>query len=93
MADLSHAKTLSKAQEILDSSDLNVVILDWSLPDGDAVALLETIVARNARTTILALSSDNKHTFDPRASGNIGKSQTDLPALVASIQNCQSIPS
>jgi DNA-binding response OmpR family regulator len=54
------ANTLEKAQLALDSSEYNLIILDWLLPDGSGVEFLATLRKAYIKTPILLLSSKNE---------------------------------
>ncbi|MDH5465580.1 MAG: response regulator, partial [Thiovulaceae bacterium] len=62
------AFTLSEAESTLNSYDINYVLLDLILPDGEGEVLLKVILEKSASSTkIIALTSDNdiqrRHSF------------------------------
>jgi len=85
VADVSHAKTLAEARKRLKASRFDVVVLDWTLPDGDASDLLEEVWSVNKGARIVSLSSDGSRAVDTRLSANLIKSRTDLAGISASV--------
>ena len=92
-ADIQHATCLATARKVIAQENLDVVILDWSLPDGDADDLLDQITERHPQARIIGLSANNRQSDDPRLYANIVKSQTELDAVVASIHKCMPLAS
>ncbi|KIN71078.1 Multi-sensor Signal Transduction Histidine Kinase [Sulfitobacter guttiformis KCTC 32187] len=86
--DVKHAKSLAVAQQIIAGERLDVVILDWSMPDGDASELINQIKMRQPDAKIIGLTSTSKQSSDPRLFAHMVKSQTDLGAVVDSITRC-----
>jgi PAS domain S-box-containing protein len=87
-ADVQHARSLATAKILIASEHLDVVILDWTLPDGNASALIEEIKRRHPEASIIGLSANSRQENDPRLSANIVKSHSEMAAVVASINKC-----
>jgi PAS domain S-box-containing protein len=93
IADVTHARSLATAKRIINQEQLDVVILDWRLSDGDADTLLEEIHLRQPQARIIALSADGERENDSRLFASMIKSRTELATVVASVNQCQSIAS
>jgi PAS domain S-box-containing protein len=93
IADVTHARSLATAKRIINQEQLDVVILDWRLSDGDADTLLEEIHLRQPKARIIALSADGERENDSRLFASMVKSRTELATVVAYVNQCQSIAS
>lgn len=91
--DVTHAASIAEAQSKIGCHDYDVVILDWSLPDGDSGTLLDEIVKRHPCANIIALSADGARVRDSRLFANMTKGRSDIAAVVESVSQCQSIAS
>ena len=87
VADVKNVTRLTKARKMLGEGPLDVIILDWTLPDGDAAVLLEEIGRTQAQARIISLSSDASHNKDSRVNINLVKSQTEIAQLIACVSD------
>lgn len=62
-----------------------MIVLDWTLPDGDASELLDEVYESGKNIQIVALSADGSRRADQRLSANLVKSRTDLAGISASV--------
>lgn len=83
VADIKHVRTIAAARAALAADRLDVVVLDWSLPDGDAGCLLEVIETHQPDVRIVGLSADSNTRTDDRLYANLVKSRTDLDTIVS----------
>jgi PAS domain S-box-containing protein len=81
-ADVQSVTRLTKARAALNRGPLDVIILDWTLPDGDAAHLLEDILAAQPTARIVSLTSDGSRKVDARVSTHLIKSQTELSHII-----------
>ncbi|MGJ8546236.1 MAG: CHASE domain-containing protein [Sulfitobacter sp.] len=84
-ADVIHAESIRDARSILGRLNLDVILLDWSLPDGDASSLLDEILALHPEACILGLSADGERGTDPRIKANMVKTRADLDDVVQQV--------
>lgn len=84
-ADVSSATHLHSARHALAAGPLDVVILDWKLPDGDAADLIEEIRAAHPSARIVGLSSVEKLTKEGSVSVNLLKSRTELSQIIDTV--------
>ena len=85
VADVTNVTNLAQARKLIGKEELDVVILDWSLPDGDARSLLEDITRLHPAAKIISLSADNNREPDPRVGINLIKSRSGISSVVNSI--------
>lgn len=85
VADVSHARNIAEARKNLKDNDYDVLVLDWTLPDGDASELLDEVCDAGKKIRIVALSADGSRSADQRLSANLVKSRTDLADISASV--------
>ena len=85
VAEVTNVTNLAQAQKLIGQEELDVVILDWSLPDGDARSLLEDIIRLHPEAKIISLSADNNREPDPRVGINLVKSRSGISSVVNSI--------
>jgi DNA-binding response OmpR family regulator len=57
---------LTNTTAALDAGPLDVIILDWIFPNGDAGSLLEQIFTTQPLTRVMTLTSDGGREHDPR---------------------------
>ncbi|QFT59061.1 Sensor histidine kinase YycG [Sulfitobacter sp. THAF37] len=81
VADLHHVRSLAEARAALAKGPLDVIILDWLLPDGDAVTLLDEIAELDYPVRVLGLSSDAERGPDGRISANLVKSRAEMATI------------
>lgn len=82
VADVTHVTSVAQARVKLATMDVDVIILDWILPDGNAAELLDEIFEALPNARVLGLSADGDQRQDPRLAGNLVKSRTDLSRIV-----------
>lgn len=92
-ADLQHANSLAAAQKFIAGEPLDVVILDWTLPDGDASNLIAQITRLQPKAKIIGLSANGNRPNDPRLFADIVKSRAEMASVVASINKCMPLAS
>ena len=85
VADVTNVTNLAQARQLIGQDELDVVILDWSLPDGDARTLLGDITRLHPTAKIISLSADNNREPDPRVGINLIKSRSGISSVVNSI--------
>lgn len=85
VADIVHVETLARAREVIASAQLDVVIIDWSLPDGNGELLLDEIFERFPDVRVLGLSADSNLRGDDRLFANLVKSRTELSTIAACV--------
>ena len=72
---------------------MDAILLDWSLPDGDADNLLEDLKRFQPSAKIIALSADAERPADPLLFANMVKSRTDLETVARSVFQCHPMAS
>lgn len=92
-ATVAHAKSLRSARKQIAAGHFDVVILDWTLPDGDAATLITHIKLRQPGARIIGLSANSRQSDDPRLHANIIKSKAELSSVVASVNECAQLAS
>ncbi|MGB5863455.1 MAG: response regulator, partial [Sulfitobacter sp.] len=92
-ANVKHAKSLLMARKIIAGDPLDVIILDWTLPDGDASSIMNQIKLLQPAAHIIGLSAQSKKSPDPRLSASMIKSRSDIGAIVASVNKCVDLAS
>lgn len=85
VAEVTNVTTLARARRALGQMPLDVVILDWRLPDGDARTLLDDIVRLHPSAKIIGLSADADREQDDRVGINLVKSRSGIRTVVNSI--------
>lgn len=82
IANIRHVKSIAQARAVMEECErLDVIILDWSLPDGDAIGLLDEIEELPYPVRILGLSSDGQRAQDRRVCANLVKSRAELETI------------
>ena len=92
-ANVTHAKSIASAKEGIRDGQFDVVLLDWNLPDGDAVTLLDDIAKLQPHARIIGLSANGDRNNDPRLFATMVKGRTDLAEVVASVNKCRPLAS
>lgn len=85
VAEITHVDTMARAREVISSAELDVVIIDWSLPDGNGELLLDEIFQRFPDIRVLGLSADSDVRGDERLFANLVKSRTELSTIAACV--------
>jgi PAS domain S-box-containing protein len=78
VADIVNVTTVAAARKIMEDGNFDVIILDWSLPDGDAISLLDDI---DQSVRVFGLSAASDMRSHDRLVGNLVKSRTDLKTI------------
>ncbi|MEQ6249959.1 CHASE domain-containing protein [Sulfitobacter sp. HNIBRBA3233] len=86
MADFAHAPSLAVARRQIDAREWDIVLIDWSLPDGDGHALLDQIEADHPDTRVIVLSAANKEADHPKVELTLTKSQVEIEEIVELIR-------
>ncbi len=84
-ADIVHAGNLSRALAVMKSKRWDVVLVDWTLPDGNATSLLDVISRHQPQAKIIGLSAQNAPMNDPRVILTMTKSQVEIDAIVEQV--------
>lgn len=87
VADVTNATTLAEARGALLAmrNGIDVLIMDWALPDGDAAILLDDIFLENPSVRVLGLSADPDRRKDPRVEAYLIKTRTELDVIAAHV--------
>tara|TARA_R110002049_G_scaffold44333_6_gene130160 strand:+ start:15865 stop:18960 length:3096 start_codon:yes stop_codon:yes gene_type:complete len=85
VADVVNVTSLAQARIMIARGELDVVIVDWSLPDGDARCLLDDLSKMQPQAKIIGLSADSDRARDSRVGVNLVKSRTELDTILRSI--------
>ena len=85
VADIDHVETLAAARAALPRLKPDVVIIDWSLPDGNGEQLLDEIFDLLPNARVLGLSADSVPRADERLFANLVKSRTELSTIAACV--------
>ncbi len=81
-ADVHNVTRLNEVHEALSAGPLDVIILDWTVPDGDAAAVLDDIAELQPTARVVGLTSDAAREKDSRVGTHLVKSQTDLNHII-----------
>jgi CheY-like chemotaxis protein len=84
-ADVQNVTRLNEVHDALSAGPLDVIILDWTVPDGDAAAVLDDIAALQPKARLVGLTSDAAREKDIRVGTHLVKSQSELSHIVSSI--------
>ncbi|KIN63752.1 Multi-sensor Signal Transduction Histidine Kinase [Sulfitobacter noctilucicola] len=93
VADIQNASSLAAAKKAICAGHFDVVLLDWTLPDGDANTLLDEIIERQPHARIVALSADADRKYDSRLFASLVKSRAGIATLVSAVDFDGSIAS
>lgn len=88
-ADVQNVTRLKDVSAMLSDGQgpWDVIILDWTVPDGDASILLQEIVQQQPDARIVSLSSDGVREKDDRVSAHIVKAQADMNHIIESVMD------
>lgn len=92
-AAVNHAKSLLEARQIISNTRLDLIILDWSMPDGDSGQLFDLIAEFQPGARIIALSADGERQTDKRLYASMIKGRTGISDIVAAVNECLSLAS
>lgn len=78
--------SVAEAEQAIDTQNFDLVLLDWNLPDGDGIALLQSWRARQLHIPVLVLSAnatvDNRvHALDVGADDYLCKPFSSIEML------------
>ncbi len=84
-ADVQNVTRLNEVPAALNTGPLDVIVLDWTVPDGDASAVLDDIARFQPQARVVGLTSDAARDKDSRVGTHLVKSQTELSHIINSI--------
>ncbi len=82
-AEVLGAANLAEARRLLHERQFDLIVIDWELPDGSGVALLDQIDLQQPDVPVYGLSARDQPAVDPRVLRHITKSRARLDKLVA----------
>lgn len=85
-ADITHAESLSQAHAVMKSGWWDVILVDWTLPDGNATSLLDVISQHQPQAKVVGLSAQNAPMDDPRVVLSMTKSQVEIDTIVEHVK-------
>ncbi|WP_370401961.1 CHASE domain-containing protein [Sulfitobacter sp. JB4-11] len=85
VARITHVETLAAARVAIGTMKPDVIIIDWSLPDGNGEQLLDEIYQKLPDVRVLGLSADSDVRGDDRLFANLVKSRTELSTIAACV--------
>ncbi|MFX0543021.1 CHASE domain-containing protein [Roseovarius sp. S4756] len=88
VAKVIHAATLSEASRIAQTTQLDAVILDCTLPGDDARRFLDDLATLQPNARLIGLSADEDRARDPRLLVDLIKSRSELRSIVTSVRHC-----
>lgn len=86
-AEVENVTRLAKAHHMLRNGVWDVVILDWTVPDGDAAVLLGDIHKFQPKARVISLTSDAVRVKDSRVALQLVKSQVELSHIFECIMD------
>ena len=86
-AEVTNVVTLAEARVALAKGQFDVVLLDWSVPDGNGSEIIDLIKESNSGAKIIGLSADSTPVEDPRIVCNLIKSRTEMAQVVRIVRN------
>ena len=85
--------SLRQARGLVGRTMWDAILLDWSMPDGDASELLDTLVSKQPQAPVIVLSAETRMPQDGRVAATLVKSQVDIGQIVnhvsAAVQSYQ----
>ncbi|WP_166507032.1 PAS domain S-box protein [Frigidibacter mobilis] len=82
-AEVLGAASLAEARPMLRDRRFDLIVIDWELPDGSGIALLDQIGQLQPSVPVYGLSARDQPAADPRVRRHITKSRARLDKLVA----------
>ncbi|MDP3341031.1 PAS domain S-box protein [Frigidibacter sp.] len=82
-AEVLGAASLAEARPLLRDRRFDLIVIDWELPDGSGIALLDQISQLQPEVPVYGLSARDQPAADPRVRRHITKSRARLDQLVA----------
>ena len=84
-AEVLGAKSLAEARRLLQARRFDLVVIDWQLPDGSGLSLLDQIDLQQPGVPVYGLSARDQPAVDPRVLRHVTKSRAHLDRLVEDI--------
>ncbi len=81
-ADVMHAGSLAEARRVVGFEAWDVILMDWTLPDGSAGVFLDEAIAEHPDACVIILSAVTAATDDPRVALSLTKSQVEIEMIV-----------
>ncbi len=81
-ADVQNVTRISKVRSLLSGDPWDVIILDWTVPDGDASILLADISEQQPKARLVSLTSDGVRDRDERMCAHLVKSHADMDRII-----------
>ena len=85
--DFVHAESISQARPLIELSHWDVVLVDWTLPDGNACELLAAVAEHQPQAKVVGLSAHTAPFEDARVVLNMTKSQVEIDVIVKQVRN------
>lgn len=82
IAQITPAASLREARHTLPDRHWDVVLLDWTLPDGSGGSLLAEIEKLHPQAVVIGLTAGDEAQADPRVTLCLTKSQIDIAHIV-----------
>jgi len=82
-AEVLGAASLAEAGPLLRARRFDLIVIDWELPDGSGISLLDQIDDLQPSVPVYGLSARDQPATDPRVRRHITKSRARLDKLVA----------
>ncbi|WP_245764292.1 CHASE domain-containing protein [Sulfitobacter marinus] len=86
-ADVHNVTRIKSARSFLSDETWDVIILDWTVPDGDAASLLDQITQEQPEARVVVLTSDGTRAKDDRVDEHIVKSHADMDRIIECVIN------
>ena len=93
LAQITNVTSIARARQSIKNGTIDVVLLDWSLPDGHALILLDDIYAHHPGAAVIGLSATNEAPSDPRVGLSLTKSRVDIHMIVQHVLEATQAPS
>lgn len=85
-ADFRTAASLKQAREAIINKRWDVIVMDWTLPDGDGRVLINKIRSMYPKTRLIVLTAATGEE-DPRVHATLIKSQVEIDEIVSLIRD------
>ncbi|MDF1726474.1 MAG: PAS domain S-box protein [Sulfitobacter sp.] len=85
VAEITHVSTVANARAQLSRERPEVIVVDWSLPDGDARDLIEEVFQSYPEVRVIGLSADADMHVDNRLYANLLKSRAELDTIASCV--------
>lgn len=84
---IENVTTLKDARKHLKNGQFDLVLVDWSLSDGDAADLLDEITRLQPDARVVGLSSNDRHDVSERVDAALIKSRQDMNDIADQIKS------